>query len=152
MVQLIEDENLAFSQNQKKKVVDMAMLTMTEELRDQIELKLAQLKAQVTQMTRGTQLIRDQELFRILKDADIDFGQVDLEMLEEYLEFTRNAENNTISFHDFLVNFDIDPKPSNLLANIVRQLAQKKVVIEEVTSSKRFTFEQFRELLTRVGV
>ena len=82
MKQLIEDENLAFSQNQKRKVVDMAMLTMTGELRDQIELKLAQLKAQVTQMTRGTQLIRDQELFRILKDADIDFGQVDLEICQ----------------------------------------------------------------------
>ena len=36
--------------------------------------------------------------------------------------------------------------------DIVRQLTLNKVVIEEVTSQRRFTFDEFHELLIRVGV
>ena len=39
-----------------------------------------------------------------------------------------------------------------MLMDIVRQLTLNKVVIEEVTSQRRFTFDEFHELLIRVGV
>ena len=76
----------------------------------------------------------------------------DIDVLEQYLTFQRNKENNTINFRVFLDHFQIQTHTSDMLIDIVRQLTEKKVVIEEVTSQRRFTFDEFRELLTRVGV
>ena len=60
------------------------------------------LKAHVASITRNTMLIRDQELYKLLKDADVHYDMADLNMLDQYLSFSVNKESNTINFDNFL--------------------------------------------------
>lgn len=56
----------------------------------------------------------------MLKQADISFDMADIDILEQYLTFQRNQENNTINFRVFLENFQITTSTSDLLTEIVR--------------------------------
>ena len=95
--------------------------------------------------------IRDQELFKILKDCEIVCDMNDIDILEQYVTFKRDPENNTISFRTFLDQFQIESYTSDLLIEIVDSLAKKQVNLEEITMQKRFNFKEFQELLERAG-
>ncbi len=70
-------------------------------------------------------------MFKILKDCDIVYDSDDLDILEQYVTFKRDPDNNTLSFKVFLDLFQIESFTSDLLADIVDQLAKKHINLEE---------------------
>lgn len=108
MHEVMRDNHLSFGQSAElPKKIDMSLLEISESLKDQLELKLSLIQGYVSHLSRGSSQIRDQELFKIFKDAEIVPVMKDIDVLEEYLAFQRNKENNTINFRVFLNNFKI---------------------------------------------
>ena len=90
MYQIMRENQIEFGADAAPKKIDMSLLTMSASLKDQIELKYTMLHGKVSQLTRGTMHIRDQELFTLFKDAEIVCDMADIEVLEQYLAFQRN--------------------------------------------------------------
>ena len=90
MYTIMRDNNIDFggmAVDDAPKKIDMSLLNMSERLKDQIELKYGQLNQKVTALTRGTQQIRDQELFKLFKECEVVCDMNDIELLEQYLTF-----------------------------------------------------------------
>ena len=102
------------------KKIDMEQLVLTDELRDQMELKLSILTKLVSTISKGTFMVRDQEMFKVFKLAEITFGTQDLNVLETYMEHQRQGHDNLIGFKMFCDHFRLDPLTSECLADIVQ--------------------------------
>ena len=59
MQDVIQTNNIDFGKDAQPKKIDMGLLEMSQSLKDQLELKNAQLKTAVTNLTRQTWQIRD---------------------------------------------------------------------------------------------
>lgn len=54
MYNTIRDNGIEFGKDAQPKKIDMGLLTMSDSLKDQLELKYALINAQVSSLTRGT--------------------------------------------------------------------------------------------------
>ena len=130
--------------------IDTSQIRISTELKDQFELKFAFLNAKVSSLTRGSSLIRDQELFAfVTRDAQIVLNQTDMISLEKYMNFYRDKQNHTINFRVMMDHFEVRSEASVLLQDIQKTLIQQKVDFNDLTMQRRLTFDDFKMVLER---
>lgn len=69
-------------------------------------------------MSKTKNVIRDQEVFALLKKAEIDFDSVDLEAIEIYIRERRDPKTNLINLTVMLKHFKVGEETSALLYQI----------------------------------
>ena len=62
--------------------VEFEQQELSPELKAQIELRLMQIEATVTQLARGSAMLKDQQVFNVLKECEIQYSTTDLEAME----------------------------------------------------------------------
>ena len=97
-------------------------------------------------------MIRDQEVFTILKNCEIMYGAKDLTTIEHYLRHFKSKEQNAINFRAFLDHFRIKRDTSELLNHIINQLIKNKVNLDDVTVQKRLDINDFKGVMLRANV
>ena len=91
MIQFMNEGEIKYGVRRTRPIrkIDMKQLIMTDDLRDQLELKLSIVKRIESSIKSEIGMVKDQDLFKILKLAEISYGTQDLDVLERYLEFHR---------------------------------------------------------------
>ena len=69
-------------------------------------------------MSKTKNLIRDQDVFTLLKKADIDFDSLDLETIQTYLREKRDQTTNLVNLTVMLKHFKVGEETSALLYQI----------------------------------
>ena len=69
-------------------------------------------------MSKTKNLIRDQDIFTLLKKADIDFDSSDLETIQTYLREKRDQTTNLVNLTVMLKHFKVGEETSALLYQI----------------------------------
>jgi len=69
-------------------------------------------------MSKTKNVIRDQEVFALLKKAEIDFDSVDLEAIQIYIRERRDPKTNLINLTVMLKHFKVGEETSALLYQI----------------------------------
>jgi hypothetical protein len=106
----------------KPKQIDLKTLKLTQQIKDQLELKYYKIQQVLKETTRGSNIVHDQEVFGILKKVEVPVGLDDIESFSEYLRQTRDQLNNTINFIALLDHFGVSINSSTILLEVHRQL------------------------------
>jgi len=69
-------------------------------------------------MSKTKNVVRDQEVFALLKKAEIDFDSVDLEAIQIYIRERRDPKTNLINLTVMLKHFKVGEETSALLYQI----------------------------------
>ena len=132
--------------------VEYEQQELTPELKAQIELRLMQVEATVNQMARGSAMLKDQQVFNVLKECEIQYSTKDLEAIEQFLRQFKTRDTNQVNFRSFLDYFRVSRDTSELLNHIQSQLKKSNANLDDVTVQRRLDLAEFKGVLFRAGV
>ena len=92
-MQRVQSENAIWTAQERVKhepQFDISKLKISQRLIDQLELRMIRINQLASDLSKISNMIRDQEVFTVLKRAEVDLDSADLETIQIYIRERRD--------------------------------------------------------------